>query len=408
MSVAEMKQIAQEMGETFHEFKKGIDERVDRLEKGQGIADVESKLDAMNDRFDELENIKHQLEALEAKGNRPGKTGSDAEQNEYKEAFGKFLRKGSEDGLADLMAKATSVGTDADGGYAVPETLDTNILQLERDSVVMRSVCNQMSASNEEYKKLVNLGGAGSGWVGETAARPETSSPTLAQLAPVFGEIYANPAATQKSLDDLMFDVEGWLTSEVTQEFAEQENLAFTTGNGTNKPKGILSYTLSTDVDGTRALGEIQYRLSGTDSALGADDATAVDNLLDLEIDLKAAYRNGAAFMMPRSVLRLVRKLRDTNGELIWRPGFETAGYSTLLGYRVVENEDLPAAGAESNSVLFGNFMRGYTIVDVRGTRVLRDPYTNKPYVHFYTTKRVGGFVTDSQAIKVLRLGNGA
>lgn len=404
MSVAEMKQIAQEMGETFNEFQKGIDERVEKLEKGTGTSEVEAKLDAMNDKFDELEAKQRDLEA---KGNRPGKTDKEVEQGEYKEAFGKFLRKGQDDGLADLMVKATSVGVDADGGFAVPETLDTSILELERDSVVMRSVCGQMTVSNENYRKLANLGGTGSGWVGETAARPETNTPTLAQLAPVFGEIYANPATTQKALDDVMFDVEGWLSNEVAREFAEQENLAFTSGDGTNKPKGILAYTMSQNADASRTFGEIQYRLSGTDSALGADDAGSVDNLLDLELDLKAGYRNGAAFMMPRSVLRAVRKLRDTNGELIWRPGFETGGYSTLLGYQVVENEDLPAAGAESNSVLFGNFNRGYTIVDVRGTRVLRDPYTNKPYVHFYTTKRVGGFVTDSQAIKVLRLGNG-
>lgn len=402
----ELKATIDELGNVVKEFKSGVDARIEKLEKGDALTAVETKLAEMGGKIDALDGIKGQLEALETKGNRPGKT--EGAKDEYKSAFDGFIRKGAEDGLPELMAKAVSVGVDADGGYAVPETLDTTIEQLSRQNNPMRQVCNVMQVSNENYKKLVSLGGAASGWVGETDARTETGSPTLAQIAPFFGEIYANPAATQKSLDDLMFDVEAWLGEEVGMEFGEKENLAFTSGDGSNKAKGILGYTMAQTADGVRAFGEIQYRLSGTDGEIGVDTATAIDNLIDLTFDLKAGYRANAQFMVSRDALRKIRKLKDADGNLIWQPSLQAGQPSTLLGYPVIENEDVPAAGAESNSVLFGDFRRAYTIVDVVGTRVLRDPYTNKPNVHFYTTKRVGGFLVNSEAVKVLRLGNGA
>ena len=401
----ELKDVIEGVAFEIKEFKSGVDSRIANLEKGDSLAAIEAKLAEMSGKMGDIDSLKGQLEALETKGNRPGR--SEVSKDEYKSAFGTFLRKGSEDGLQELMTKAVSVGVDADGGYAVPETLDTNIEQLSKQNNPMRQICNVMQVSNENYKKLVSLGGAASGWVGETDARTVTGSPTLAQIAPSFGEIYANPAATQKSLDDLMFSVEAWLGEEVGTEFAEKENLAFTTGDGTNKPKGILAYTMALTDDATRAFGEIQYRLSGTDSSLGVDTATAIDNLIDLTYDLKPGYRANAQFMVSRDVLRAVRKLKDADGNPIWQKALVAGEPSTLLGYPLLENEDMPAAAAESNSILFGDFRRAYSVVDVVGTRVLRDPYTSKPNVHFSTTKRVGGFLGNSEAVKVLRLGNG-
>ncbi len=406
--MSELKDTIEEIGRTFNEFKKTVDGRVEALEKNGAVGDFEEKLEKMNDRFDELEAIKASIEELEVKGGRPGMTEQERNIDEHAKAFDAFLRKGNENGLEELQEKALSIGSDADGGFAVPETLDTEIEQLSRQNNPMRSVCRVIPVSNENYKKLVSLGGAASGWVGETAARPETNSPTLAELAPYFGEIYANPAATQKSLDDIFFNAESWLAEEVSIEFAEQENLAFTSGNGTNKPKGILDYTMATDDDDSRTFGEIQYRLTGTDGTLGANDAAKVDNLVDLTYDLKPGYRQGASFMTSRDGLRQARKIKDDNGNMIWQPSLVAGQPSTLLAYPILENEDMPAAAAESNSMVFGNFGRAYYIVDVRGTRVLRDPFTNKPYVHFYTTKRVGGFLVNSEAVKVLRFGNGA
>jgi HK97 family phage major capsid protein len=404
----ELQDTLNDLGKVVHEFKTTVDDRFEKMSKNEGIAELEAKLDKMNDSIDEFEGIKKTIELLETKANRIKNNDESQEVSEHKSAFNRFIRKGHDDGLAELQAKAISIGVDADGGFAVPESLDTTIGMIEREATPMRSICGQLTVSNEKYKKLVGIGGAASGWVGETAARPQTGTPTLAVIDPSFGEIYANPATTQTALDDTFFNVEAWLAGEVGREFAEQENLAFTSGNGTNKPSGILAATMALTADATRTFGQIQYRLSGTDSALGANDATAVNNLIDLTIDLRPGYRNNAGWVMPRSILRDIRKLRDTNGDLIWTAGLENGQSSSILGYGFTENEDMPEIADESNSLMFGDFRRGYVVYDVAGTRVLRDPFTNKPYVHFYTTKRVGGIVNDSLAIKVLRLGNGS
>lgn len=405
----ELKKIAQDLGETVHEFKKGLDERVEKLEKNRGSADIDEKIDKMNDKIDELENLKRSVESLETKSNRIKNIAEEKIQGEYKGAFESFMRKGrNTDELEELQQKAVSVGVDGDGGFAVPEELDTAIERFESESTPMRQVCNVITVSNENYKKLVTKGGAASGWVGETAARLETGTPTLSELAPYFGELYANPAATQKSLDDVYFDVAAWLAEEVGIEFSEQENVAYTSGNGTNMPRGFLDYEMAATDDAARAIGTLQYRLSGTDSALGADDDTSVNNLIDLTYDLKPRYRMDAKFMLGRDSLRAARKLRNSNGDLIWQPSFVSGQPARILDYDVVENTDMPGLAAESNSLAFGNFKRGYTIVDVRGVRMLRDPFTNKPHVHFYTTKRTGGFLVNSEAIKILRLGDGS
>jgi HK97 family phage major capsid protein len=309
-----------------------------------------------------------------------------------------FVRKGKDDGLAELQQKALQTTVEADGGYAVPEELDRSIIELLRDESPMRSVCNQITVSTPDYKRLVNLGGAGSGWVGETAARPATGTPTLAQISAFMGEIYANPQATQTSLDDMFFDAEGWLSAEVAREFAEQEGLAFLTGDGVNKPKGLLAYAMSTDNDAARAFGTLQKVHSGV-----AGDFTA-DDLIKLVYTLRKGFRAGASWMMPNTTVFKIRTMKDSEGNYLWRPGLEAGQPSLILGYGITENEDMPEVAADANAIAFGDFRRAYTIVDRIGTRVLRDPYTNKPNVGFYTTKRVGGMLTDSQAVKVLTL----
>lgn len=399
-----LKKSIEDLGTTFEEFKRTNEEIIQRTAKGAVEPLLKEKLDAIQDAMDQQEKTKESLDgllnrvdAMEVKGGRPGQTQADKDREDHSKAFGDFLSKGTVSGLADIQMKATSIGSDPDGGFAIPQELETVIAELERDATPMRQVCRVMPVRSENYEKLFNLGGAGSGWVGETAARPETDSPQLAKVAPAFGELYANPASTQRSIDD-MANVEGWLSAEVAREFAEQENLAFTSGNGTNKPKGILAATLSLDADAVRTFGELQYRVSSASASFTADD------LIDLEYDLKSGYRGGARYMMSNGTLRIARKLKDGDGNYLWRPGLSEGQPSSLAGYGITENEDMPAVAGGANSMMFGDFMRGYLIVDVVGTRVLRDPFTNKPYVHFYTTKRVGGIVDDSQAIKVLQL----
>lgn len=417
MANKELNDTIEELAKTFEDFKKANDERLEQLEK-EGAVDptLEEKLNKLEDRTAELQSQKdrldeevERLDEVEKKVNRPAYKDSDgnelsAEEREHKDAFEKFFKKGHDEGLRELEEKALSVGSDPDGGYAVPEELDRAIYSLQRESTPMRQICAVKRVSNENYKKLVNLHGAASGWVGETAARPETNSPTLAELTPSFGELYANPAATQKSLDDVFFDVEEWLSEEVGLEFAEQENAAFTSGDGSNKPKGFLDYPTATTADGTRAFGTLQTILTGVDGDYAASDPHNV--FIDTVYSLKARHRNNARFVANRVGLKGVRKMKDGDGNLIWQPGLAAGQPQTLMGYPITENEDMPDIAAESLSIAFGDFMRGYQIVDVVGTRVLRDPYTNKPYVHFYTTKRVGGHVVDSEAIKLIQFGD--
>lgn len=388
--------VAEELKGQFGEFQKKNDKRIDALESEKGA--LSGQVETLNGKLTELDELKSSLETELKELKRPGAAGVNKDVEAHKSAFGGFMRKGQEDGLRELEQKALAIGVDADGGFAVPEELDRNIIELEHDMSPMRQVCNQITISTSDYKRLVNLGGAASGWVGETDARPATGTPTLAQIVATMGEIYANPQATQQSLDDMFFDAEAWLTSEVAREFSEKENLAFLSGDGSNKPKGILANTLATTDDATRAFGELQKIHSGSAGDFAADD------LLSIIYKLKKAYRNGAQWMFAGTTLHKVRTFKDSNGNYLWTPGLQAGEASSLLGYGIAENEDMPVVAADANAVMFGNFQRAYTIVDRIGTRVLRDPYTNKPNVGFYTTKRVGGMLTDSNAVKVLTL----
>ena len=397
VELKDVQDVAEAIGKKFDEFKVINDKRIDGLveEKGKLSAQVET----LNGKLSELAELKSSLEQELLALKRPGGGGNTKAAAEHKSAFMNFVRKGKDDGLAELQQKALQTTVDSDGGFAVPEELDRTILELLRDESPMRQVCGQMTISTSDYKKLVNLGGAGSGWVGEVADRPETGTPTLAQIAAVMGEIYANPQATQTSLDDMFFDAEAWLNGEVATEFSEKEGSAFLLGDGTNKPKGLLAYAMDLASDKTRAFGKLQNVKSGTAGDFDADD------LIKLLYTLNKGYRANANWMMATMTLFKVRTFKDaTTGAYIWQPGLQAGQPSSLLGYGIAENEDMPAVAADANAVAFGDYKRAYTIVDRLGTRVLRDPYTNKPNVGFYTTKRVGGMLTDSRAAKVLTL----
>lgn len=391
----DIEEVAADLKGAFEEFKKSNDKELEAIKAEK--AKLEEKTDKLNEKLGELDSLKAELEKEIKQAKRPGSPKS-TDIEAHKAGFIHFLRKGVDDGLSELQQKAVQVGVDADGGYAVPEDLDRTLLQLLRDESPMRKVCNQITVSTPDHKKLVNLGGAGSGWVGETAARPATGTPTLMQIIATMGEIYANPQATQTSLDDVFFNVEAWIQEEVAREFAEKEGLAFLQGDGTNKPKGILAYTITDEDDSTRVFGSIQKFSSGT---AGTFDG---DNLIDLIYGLKKGYRQNAVFMMTNLTQAKARKLKDSDGNYLWQPGLQAGQPSLLLGYGIEENNDMPEAAADANVILFGDFKRAYTIVDRMGTRILRDPFTNKPYVGFYTTKRTGGMLTDSNAIKVLTL----
>lgn len=394
----DVEQVAQELQVKFDDFRSKNDKRIDALESEKGK--LAGEVETLNEKLTELDNLKSDLEAELAAIKRPGGSPQQSKAaTEHKTAFMQFMRKGDDDGLRDLERKALQVGSDEDGGYAVPEELDRSILTLLQDEVVMRQEASVITVGGSDYKKLVNVGGTASGWVGETDPRPATDASKLKLIEPFMGEIYGNPQATQKMLDDVFFNAEAWINSELATEFSEQEEIAFTIGDGTKKPKGFLAYASSLESDKDRAFGTLQHIQSGSAAAVTAD------SIIQLVYTLRKTHRNGAKFMMNNNSLFKIRMLKDTEGNYLWRPGLELGQPSTLVGYGIAENEQMPDIAADAKAIAFGNFKRGYIIVDRIGTRVLRDPYTNKPYVGFYTTKRTGGMLADSQAIKLLKIG---
>lgn len=391
----DLESLSSEFKNTIEQFKEKNDKRLSAVEQEKGK--LSEQVETLNIKLSEFEKAKKQLEdellAIKRKG--LGAAANDSQEaREHKEAFLKFIRKGDDAGLSELEQKAYRTTVGADGGFAVPTEWDKEILKMQRNLSPMRELCSQITVGSSDYKKLASTGAFGAGWVGEETARPETTVSQLAQLAATFGELYANPMATQTALDDMFYDVETDITDEIATTFTEMEGNSFLLGNGTLKPKGILAYTLATTADETRAFGTLEKVKSGTSAQFTADFIAA------LYYKLKPGYRKNASFMMSASTIFYARTLKLTTGEYIWRAGLDTGGIETLYGRPLVENEDMPAMGAASSSVLFGDFKK-YRIVDRMGVRMLRDPYTNKPNVSFYTTKKVGGMLLDSRAFKV-------
>lgn len=397
----EIRELIEQQGKAFEEFKKSNDERLAALEKNEARSELEEKTDRIND---ELGRLSAAVDELAKKANRPGAPGAEGDealQAEHKSAWIKWVRKGDDAGLADIERKAMNVGTPADGGYAVPIQQDRDIMRLLTDLSPMRQVCRVMTVGTEDYRKLVNLGGTASGWVGETDARPATAGPTLAQLKPSFGELYANPEVTQKALDDIFFNVEGELSQDISESFAVLEGKAFLSGTGTNQPVGLLTAKTSAEADSARAFGTVQHIATGVADSFPAKDPA--DILIDLIYSMKAGYRTGAQFMVNSMTLATMRKWKDGDGNYIWQPAMQNGQPGSIFGYGYVTNEDMPSAGAGAIPVVFGNFQQAYVIFDRMGIRSLRDPYTNKPFVGFYTTKRVGSMIANTQAVKFLK-----
>lgn len=388
--------VAQELQQKFDAFKEKNDKRIDAIEQEKGK--LAGEVENLNGKLSELDALKTALEDELKQVKRPGNGQDTKVITEHKTAFVQFVRKGKDDGLAELEQKAMQTTTDPDGGYAVPEELDRNIISALKDEVVMRSECTVIAMGTPNYKKLVNKGGTNSGWVGEVDTRPETKTSQLATIEPVWGEIYANPMATQTMLDDAFFDVENFIVSELTQEFAEQEEIAFTLGDGSKKPKGLLAYGSDIKEDKDRDWGKLQHLLTAKKNAITADD------IVKLVYSLRKPYRTGARWMMNNSTLFTVRTLKDSQGNYLWQPGLQLGQPSSLLSYGIAENEQFPDIAADGTPIGFGNFKRCFTILDRIGVRLLRDPYTKKPFVGFYTTKRVGSMMVDSDAVKLLKI----
>ncbi|MCM8729697.1 phage major capsid protein [Hephaestia sp. GCM10023244] len=310
-------------------------------------------------------------------------------------AFEGFLRSG-----ASVEMKSFTGASGDSGGYAVPKEIDAVIDATLKSVSPIRAIANVVKVGSAGYRKLVTTGGTPSGWASETGSRTETGTPSFVELAPPMGDLYANPSASQAMLDDALFDVEDWLANEIAREFAAAEGSAFVSGTGTNQPKGFLSAPTGSAGDATRGFGTLQYLASG---AAGDFGSKPDERLIDLVQSLRSPYRQGAVFVMNSATAARIRKFKTADGAFLWQPGLAAGQPATLLGYPVIEAEDMPDIAANSLSIAFGNFKAGYLIAERQETQILRDPYSNKPFVNFYATKRVGGCVSNSEAIKLMK-----
>ena len=390
-----------EIMRTFEEFKASNDERVASLARSDVLLD--EKVARINDALDQKMK---RLEEATLRQARPQLEGSrravlDSATREHKSAFDAYVRNGEAAALRALETKAMSVSSNADGGYLVPTELEHEIGARLRSISPIRAIASVREISGNVYKKPFMTAGPAAGWIGETGSRTQTTSPTLDALQFPAMELYAMPAATATLLEDAAVNIDDWIASEVEQTFAEQEGTAFVTGDGTNKPKGFLNYTAV--ANGSWSWGNLGYVASGEAGAF--PDENPSDVLVDLIYALKAGYRQNGVFVMNRKTQASIRKFKDEGGSYLWQPPAQAGGRASLMTFPVVEAEDMPDIGANSLSIAFGDFRRGYLIVDRQGVRVLRDPYSAKPYVLFYTTKRVGGGVQDFDAIKLMKFG---
>jgi HK97 family phage major capsid protein len=386
----------------FEAFKETNDERLAQIERRMS-ADVltTDKLDRINRALDEY---KATVDSFVLKASRPQRGGGVIRSGaaaEHKSAFEGYMRRGEAQNLRRLEEKALSVGTDADGGYLVPEEVEAGVMRALREASPIRAISAVRQVSSNTFKKPFAITGAATGWVAETGTRDQTTSPTLAELAFPTMELYAQPAATQTLLEDAAVNIDEWVAEEVRIAFAEQENTAFVSGDGSNKPKGFLSYT--TVAEASWAWNKIGYLATGVDGGFSVSDPA--DTLIDMIYTLKSAYRGNAHWVMNRGTQGQIRKIKDGDGNYIWRPGDAAGQNATLMGFPIAETEDMPEIDEDSFSIAFGDFGRGYLVVDRIGIRILRDPFSAKPYVLFYTTKRVGGGVQDFNAIKLLKFG---
>lgn len=335
----------------------------------------------------------------------PGASAITPVDSDYSRAFANYFRKGDSSAEEEVRAAnavgdraairaAMSVGSDSDGGYLAPVEWDRNINQAQVATSPMRRLAKVVPTSVGAFSTLWNNDQWGSGWVGETAARPQTSNASLSPITFASGEIYAMPAATQRILDDAAINVEAWLRDSVRIEFSRQESIAFLSGDGVNKPMGLLQYVTGGAADGAHPGGNLTV----------VDTSIAVDDLIDAAYSLPSPYRANSSWLMSSLTAAEIAKLKDANGQLIWKESLITGQPATLLGRPVEIDEGMPGPEAGNLAIAFGDFNAGYLINDRIGIRVLRDPYTNKPFTLFYTTKRVGAGVLSPHAIRLLRI----
>jgi len=397
MSISEITDRVASLGNAWEQFKQINDARLNEIER-KGNADPLYNEHLGNISM-ALDNYKSRLDTIETAYNRPflgnEQIGykSNESNTEYTKAFRNYLRKGMEGGLENLQTKALSVSSDPDGGYLVTPHMSSKIVQAIFETSPMRQLASVETISSDSLELIDDHDQAAAGWTSETGAITETSTPTLAKRNIPTHELYAQPKATQKLVDDAAIDIESWLSGKIADIFSRKENTAFISGSGVGQPRGILTYSSGTN------WGQIQQVNSGSSGAVTSDA------IISLFYSLKDSYSKRANFLMNRTVVQSVRLLKQaTTNQYMWQPGLAAGAPDTLMGVPVHMASDMPIAASNSLSIAVGDFQSAYQIVDRHGISILRDPFTEKPFVKFYATKRVGGDVVNFEAIKLMKL----
>lgn len=400
---------------TFEDYKNENNERLEKLEKSRGTADKDeilAKMDADIEKFEK--RMEEKLDELKAAANRSGSNHDDekkeAEEKKaaYKSAIVNYMRKGEQRLTAEEMKlleevkeeKALSRSSDPDGGYTVREEVAAEMSKRIYETSKMRQLASVQTISSDCYEVFADWDEPGSGWESEQSSQSETDSAKLNKIKIPVHVLRAEPKATQQILEDSAIDIEAWHQERVSKKFARDEETAFFTGNGVDRPKGILSYDSTT----TNEFNKVEQFTAVASGSGALDDA---DDLIDLQGKLFEEFQANAKWLMKRTTAAAVRKLQDGQGMYLWN--YNTVGTlneigPVLLDKPVVFSNDMAAVAADALAVAYGDFAMGYQIVDRVGISVLRDPYTAKPFVKFYTRKRVGGGVKQFQAIKILKL----
>lgn len=389
---AEIKTLIDGMQTAFAQFRTEHAKQLEEVKASKSGADQEAKIQKINADLDRLQKETEDAHTKIAAAQMGGGGGNGPADKEYTSAFSAHFKKG------DVQASLNK-GAATEGGYLAPVEWDRTITDRLIQVSPIRGIANVQSISTAGYSKLFNNRGTTSGWVGETAPRPATNTPTFSPMTYKPGELYANPAATQQMLDDAEVNLEQWLAGEVETEFAYQEGIAFLTGTGANdRPNGLLTYVTGGANAAAHPWGDIKTVGSGAVGAITSDA------LIDLIYELPEEYTANARFLLNRTTQGLIRKLKDGDGNYLWQPSYVAGQPATIAGYPVTTIAGMPNVAANAISVMFGDFKRGYQIVDRTGVRVLRDPFTNKPFVQFYTTKRVGGGLLNPDVLKAMKV----
>lgn len=431
--ILEIKSLIEAQGKAWEEHKKTNDELLKAKAEGKAVADLEAKLAKVGTDLDKLAELKADFDKFILESQRPGAGKADKGDLEaeckqwnamlradfqskgrsipaevsvdayaqYKSAFFSLVRHGDIERLSADERKAMSAGSDPDGGFLLPAPTVGRMVKKLYDQSTMRQLANVQTISTDALEGIVDNDEADAGWVSEMGTRNDTDTPQVGKYRIEAHEMYAQPKVTQKLIDDAATDVEAWLADKVADKFARVEGTAFWTGDGVGKPRGLAAYATAATGDGSRAWGTFEHVLTG---ANGDFHTTKADPLQDLLGAFKDQYLQNASFAMRREVRTKIRKLKEaTSDRYLWEPSLQAGQPDRLLGYPVRIDQYIPAITTGSLSLAFGDFKEAYTIVDRIGVRTLRDPYTAKPYIRFYSTKRTGGGAINFEAVKFLK-----